>query len=66
MFENLEERKPAGLDISETAEILGLKEPTIRAWIRDQKIDVVRLGRRVKVPVSEIRRLIEEGRRPRK
>jgi excisionase family DNA binding protein len=54
------------LDISETAEILGLKEPTIRAWIRDRRIDVVRLGRRVKVPVSEIRRLIEEGRQPRR
>ena len=34
---------------------------TIRAWIARRKIGSVRLGRAVRVPVSEIERLVERG-----
>lgn len=47
--------------IRETAEELGLSPATLRAWIRQRRISYVRLGRAVRVPASEIRRLIERG-----
>ncbi len=40
---------------------LGLRPPTIRAWIARRKIGFVRLGRAVRIPESEVRRLIEAG-----
>jgi excisionase family DNA binding protein len=65
MWDDLRSKNPAGLDVGKAAELLGLKEPTLRAWVRDRKIEVVRLGRRVKIPVYELRRLTEQGRSPR-
>ena len=47
--------------VRETAEELGLSPATIRAWIHQRKIGYVRLGRAVRIPASEIRRLIEQG-----
>jgi excisionase family DNA binding protein len=47
--------------IRETAEELGLSPATIRAWIRQRRIGYVRLGRAVRIPVSEIQRLVERG-----
>jgi excisionase family DNA binding protein len=34
---------------------------TIRAWIAQRKIGCVRLGRAIRIPSSEIARLIEAG-----
>ena len=47
--------------IRETAEELGLSPATIRSWIRQRKIGYVRLGRAVRIPASEIQRLVERG-----
>jgi excisionase family DNA binding protein len=47
--------------VREAAEELGLSVATIRAWIQQRKICYVRLGRAVRIPASEIRRLIERG-----
>ena len=47
--------------VREAAEELGLSPATIRAWIRQRRIGYVRLGRAVRIPASEIRRLIEQG-----
>lgn len=47
--------------IDKAAEALGLKPPTLRAWMARRKIGFVRLGRAVRIPESEIRRLIEAG-----
>lgn len=49
------------LDISETAELLRLKESTIRSWILKRRIPFVRLGRRVFVRRAECERLIEQN-----
>ncbi len=65
MWNELRSKNPAGLDVVKAAELIGLKEATLRAWVRDRKIEVVRLGRRVKIPVYELRRLTEQGRSPR-
>ncbi len=50
------------LTIDEAATALALKPKTIRAWIAGRRIGCVRLnGWAVRVPASEVERLIEEG-----
>jgi excisionase family DNA binding protein len=52
------------LKVPEVAEELALSEKTVWQWIGERRIGVVRLGRAVRVPVSEIERLMEEGSTP--
>ena len=47
--------------VEQAAEDLNVSVHTIRAWIARRKIACVRLGRAVRVPASEILRLVEEG-----
>jgi excisionase family DNA binding protein len=54
------------LTVRETANRLGLQECTIRAWLAARKIDFVRLGRAVRIPESEVCRLIEANTVPRR
>jgi excisionase family DNA binding protein len=49
------------LSVKETAAKLGLKEPTIRLWIAQRRIGIVRLGRAIRIPSEEVERLILEG-----
>jgi len=50
------------LRVSDGARELALKESTLRAWILSRRIRVVRIGRRaIRIPMSEVVRLIEEG-----
>jgi excisionase family DNA binding protein len=49
------------LNVRQTAERLGLKESTVRAWIAQRRIGVVRLGRAIRVRPDEVERLIAEG-----
>ena len=50
------------LRVSEAADLLAVKESTIRAWLLKRRISCVRVGgRAVRIPVSEVRRLIAEG-----
>jgi excisionase family DNA binding protein len=53
------------LTVLEAAEVLALKPKTVRAWIAARRIASVRLGSAVRVPVSEVERLIEDGTTPR-
>lgn len=52
------------LKVPEAAEMLALSQKTIWQWIGERRIGVVRLGRAVRVPLSEIDRLMEEGTTP--
>lgn len=52
------------LKVPEAAEILALSQKTVWQWIGERRIGVVRLGRAVRVPLSEIERLMEEGTTP--
>jgi len=45
---------------SEVAARLGLREWTIRRWIAQGKVAHHKLGRAVRVPESEVRRLLNE------
>ena len=47
--------------VFQAAEILGSKESTLRGWIAEGKIGVVRLGRSVRVPESELYRVTSQG-----
>jgi excisionase family DNA binding protein len=50
--------------VPDAAEILALSPKTLWQWIGERRIGVVRLGRAVRVPLSEIERLMEEGTTP--
>ncbi len=62
MLQNESEKLLTGAQV---AEMLGLKPVTIRQWIAKGKIGSVKIGdRAVRIPVSEIQKLIERGYRP--
>jgi excisionase family DNA binding protein len=52
------------LKVPEAAEMLTLSQKTVWQWIGERRIGVVRLGRAVRVPLSEIERLMQEGLTP--
>jgi len=52
------------LSVPEFANLLGVKPSCIRRWILERRITVVKLGRLVRVPSSEVERLINAGLRP--
>lgn len=47
--------------VSEAAEELGLSVHTIRAWIASRRLSHLRLGRAIRIPAAEIRRVIERS-----
>lgn len=50
------------LTVTEAAQRLAVKESTIRAWLLARRLCKVRVGRRaVRVPLSEVERVIAEG-----
>ena len=51
-------------NIDETANILRVQPKTVRQWIWRRQIDVVRIGRCVRIPQSAIDRMIERGTTP--
>lgn len=51
-------------EVPQGAEQLALAEKTLWQWIAERRIGVVRLGRSVRIPQSEIDRLIAEGSTP--
>jgi excisionase family DNA binding protein len=52
------EREDQLLTLEETAERLAISMPTIRAWVWRRKIEVVRIGRCVRIREKVIRDLI--------
>ncbi len=52
------------LTVEEAATILGLKSSTIRRRILERKIDYVKNGRAVKIPLETVERIITTGFRP--
>jgi excisionase family DNA binding protein len=47
--------------VSETSEILRVKMPTIRAWILQDRLPVLRLGRRVFIKRETVEKVLNEG-----
>jgi excisionase family DNA binding protein len=47
------------------AEMLQVSKPAVYKWAQEGRIEVVRIGRTVRIPVAEVDRLLSEGRSPR-
>ena len=45
--------------LAEAADELGLSIHTVRAWIADRRLAHLRLGRAIRIPAEELRRVIE-------
>ena len=54
------------LTVVQTAIALGLSQHTVRAWIAQRRLGHVRLGRSIRVPPSEVSRLLDDNFRPAK
>jgi len=53
------------LTVAQVAQRLAVKESTIRAWLLARRLSRVRIMRRaVRVPLSEVERIIAEGTLP--
>jgi excisionase family DNA binding protein len=59
MEEETVKSKP--LTVREAAEALNLSQPTIRAWLSQRRISFIQLGRAIRIPASEIDRLLSQG-----
>ena len=47
--------------VAQAAVELNLSKGTIRAWITQRRLGHIRLGGAIRIPVGEIRRLLEVG-----
>jgi len=47
--------------VREAADELGLSVHTVRAWIASRRLGHLRLGRAIRIPAAEIRRVIEKS-----
>ncbi len=47
--------------VAEAAAELGLSVHTVRAWVAARRLAHIRLGRAIRIPAAEIRRVIEEN-----
>jgi excisionase family DNA binding protein len=47
--------------VRQVAEELGLAPVTIRTWMAQRKLRYVRLGRAVRIPDTEVRRIVDSG-----
>jgi excisionase family DNA binding protein len=54
------------LTINEFAVALRIKVSCVRRWIYERRVTVVRVGRLVRIPSSELVRFVREGTRPAK
>ena len=56
--------EPMLLSLREVATRLCIAVPTLRRWLREEKLAHVRCGRAVRIESAEIRRFIAQNRRP--
>lgn len=49
------------LTVHETAEQLKVKESTIRAWIRQEKLRAIKFGREWRIAVIDLERFLNEN-----
>ena len=65
MVKNDEGRKKL-LSTLQFAAALGMTQAGVRRWILERKISYIKVGRLVRIPESEVDRLITEGLHPAK
>jgi excisionase family DNA binding protein len=47
--------------VRQVAEELGLAPVTVRTWMAQRRLSYVRLGRAVRIPASEVQRILDSG-----
>jgi len=52
------------LRVSEVARELALEESTIRKWVFQRRLPVVRLGRSIRIKKTDVEELMKKGLRP--
>jgi excisionase family DNA binding protein len=52
------------LAVSDFADALGVTDACVRKWLLERRINSTRIGKLVRIPKSEIERLVEQGLRP--
>lgn len=57
----MREERARLVSIKTAAEELGLAAVTLRTWIAQRKVGSVKLGRSIRIPSSELDRLVERG-----
>jgi excisionase family DNA binding protein len=57
-------QREALLSVPEFARALGVTNAAVRRWLLERKLSSVKVGRLVRLPESELDRLISEGFRP--
>jgi len=50
--------------VRQAAREWNVSDPTVRSWIGSRKVAVIRLGRSIRIPATEVRRLLENGYQP--
>jgi excisionase family DNA binding protein len=50
------------LSVGQAAEELGISPHTVRAWVRERKIEFFRIGRRILIDEKAISALLEDAR----
>jgi excisionase family DNA binding protein len=60
----MDSKQTALLSVPQFADSLGVTPACIRRWILERRITTVKLGRLIRVPASEIARLVNSGLRP--
>ncbi len=56
--------EPILLSLRDVAARLCIAVPTLRRWLREKKLAHVRCGRAVRIESAEVRRFIQQNRRP--
>ena len=54
------------LTVPEFAERIRVKPSCVRRWVLEKKLTIVRVGRLVRIPFTEVDRIIAAGTRPAK
>ena len=54
------------LSVPEFATSLRVTQSGVRRWILERRIAYIKIGRLVRIPVSELERVLTEGHRPRR
>jgi len=52
------------LTVRQVAEILGIREGTVRVWLTKQRLPRVRLGRAVRIPAEAVDDFVSSGMTP--
>jgi excisionase family DNA binding protein len=55
------ERPARLLTCAEAAEMLGLKEATIRSWVARRTLTYAKIGRSIRIPIESLDQLVHQG-----